>query len=186
MSTTRRQTGDVESVAYADPPPDHSGTGPFRAPRPDERVRVRLHGHPRTYVVRVSTSGREPRITELTITADDGQAVDYAALRSIPARRLAYSAVQWLARAGGAFAFPGDQAETHTRPDDADPRVWDAAQIADRALALGLPVRQTVADELTISTRTADRLLAKAKAEGFIDAADLPKRPQPRQKDTNR
>ena len=44
----------------------------------------------------------------------------------------------------------------------------------------------TVADDLVVSTRTADRLLAKAKAEGFLDADDLPKRPQPRQKDTNR
>ncbi|MDL9948770.1 hypothetical protein QSJ19_24925 [Gordonia sp. ABSL11-1] len=185
MSTARRHKGDVESVTYADPSPEGL-TGPFRTPRSDERVRIRLHGHPHTYVVRVSTTGREPRVTELTVIADDGGAVDYSALREIPARRLAYSAAQWIARRGGEFAQPDDQAETYTRPDDADPRVWDAAQTARRALALGLPVRQTVADELSTSTRTADRLLAKAKAEGFINATDLPRRPQPRQKDTNR
>lgn len=174
----------MESVTYADPPP--GGRTPFRTPKPGERVSIRLRGHPRTYVVRVSTTGREPYLTELTMTADDGSAVDYAALREVPARRLAYSAAQWIARVGGALAYPSDQTETRTRPDDADPRVWDAAQVADRALALGLPVRQTVADELSVSTRTADRLLAKAKAEGFLDANDLPRRPQPRQRDTNR
>ncbi|MBD0024395.1 hypothetical protein GII33_16230 [Gordonia pseudamarae] len=184
MSTARRDRGDVASITYADPQPKRRS--PFRAPAPDERVAIRLHGHPRTYVVRVVTTGREPQLTELSVIADAGTTVDPAALREIPARRLAYSAAQWIARLGGQVAYASDQAETRTRPEDADPRVWDAARIADRALALGLPVRQTVADDLVVSTRTADRLLAKAKAEGFLDADDLPKRPQPRQKDTNR
>ncbi|MGW0037488.1 hypothetical protein [Gordonia sp. NPDC003376] len=184
MSTARRERGDVESVDYADPPPN--GRNPFHSPAPDERVSIRLYGHPRTYVVRVSTTGREPRLTELSIIADAGTVVDPAALREVPARRLAYSAAQWIDRLGGRLAYPADTTEIHARPDDADPRVWDAARAAARALSLGLPVRQSVADELSVSTRTADRLLAKAKAEGFLDTADLPRRPQPRQKDTNR
>ena len=45
-----------------------------------------------------------------------------------------------------------------------------------------MPVRPTVAKELNVSTRTVDRLLAKAKAQGWFDNQPLPKRPQPKQR----
>jgi hypothetical protein len=189
--------GDVESVTYADPDPAPdrpSGamtrTGPLgRIPAPDERVKIRLHGHPFTFTVRVQTDKQSgPRLTELAITADEGNAVDYEALRGVPTRRLAYSASQWIARGGGLIALPDDVAQTYSRPDEAAddtaaPKAYRAARIADRALALGLAVRQTVATELEVSKTTVDRLLRRARAEGWFDDAPLPKRPQPPQHD---
>ena len=71
---------------------------------------------------------------------------------------------------------PGLSDATHPR--------WWAARIADKALALGLAVRPTVAAELGVSKTTVDRLLKRAKAEGWFDDEPLPKRPQPPQRDT--
>ncbi len=189
---TEAQRGDVVSIDYADPDPaPDARTGPFgRLPEPDERVAIRLAGFPFAFVVRVATDPKTgPIIVELTITSDDGTAVDHEVLQGIPARRLAYSARQWIARAGGQVGIPGDVAQTWTRPDEAADdttasKASRAARIADKALALGLPVRSTVAAELGVSTRTVDRLLKRAKAEGWFDDQPLPKRPQPPQHDT--
>ncbi|WP_111510619.1 hypothetical protein [Mycobacterium kyogaense] len=138
-----------------------------------------------TYVVRVTTSrGSGPVLTELTLTADDGAAVDYAAVRAFSVRRLAVTAAQWIERLGGQIGYPDDTAEVHTQPENHDPRVYQAAHIAERALALGQPVRPTVAAELHVSTKTVDRLLKRAKAEGWFDGEPLPKRPPPRHRDT--
>jgi hypothetical protein len=180
--------GDVESVDFADPDPTpETRTGPFRRmPAPDERVAIRLDGHPYTYVVRVQTGTRSgPRLTELSITADDGDEIDYNAVRAVPVRRLAVTAAQWINRGGGLFNVPQDLSpEFHTQPENNDPRVFQAAQIADKAIALGLMVRPTVAAELNVSTRTVDRLLKRAKAAGWFDDVPLPKRPPPQQRDT--
>ncbi|GAB1811839.1 hypothetical protein MUNTM_08770 [Mycobacterium sp. MUNTM1] len=135
--------------------------------------------------MRISTSRRsDPRLTELTITADDGAMVDYAAVRAVPTRRLAYSAAQWIDRVGGLIGFVDDIAETHSQPDNPAPKVFEAAQIANNAIALGRPVRPTVAEKLNVSKTTVDRLLKRAKAEGWFDDKPLPKRPQPQQRDT--
>jgi hypothetical protein len=181
--------GDVETVESGEPPrADETGTGPRglgAPPGPDDRVAIRLYRHPFTFTVRVATDRRSgPLLTELTITADDGGAVDYAAVRAVPVRRLAQTAAQWIQRWGGQIAFVGDTAQTWTRPENSDPNVYRAATIADKALSLGLPVRSTVAAELGVSTRTVDRLLKRAKAQGWFDADSLPKRPQPPQRDT--
>lgn len=179
--------GDVESVDYADPDPQPgSRSGPFqRMPGPDERVAIRLVGHRVTYLVRVTTSAAsEPRVAELTMIADGGTAIDYDAVRAVPVRRLAHTAAQWIARAGGLVGFPDDTAEAHTQPENHDPRLWRAAQIAERALSLGLSVRPTVAAELNVSKSTVDRLLRRAKAEGWFDGQELPKRPPPQQRDS--
>ena len=63
-------------------------------------------------------------------------------------------------------------------------RVHQAAMLAERALALGQPVRPTVAAELNVSKTTVDRLLKRAKAEGLFEDRPLPKRPPPQQRDT--
>ena len=117
--------GDVETVESGEPPrADETGAGPLglaALPGPDDRVAIRLRGHPFTYVVRVSTARRSgPLLTELTITADDGGAVDYAAMREVPVRRLAHTAAQWIARWGDQIAFVGDTAQTWTRPENRD------------------------------------------------------------------
>ncbi|BDB41976.1 hypothetical protein Mkiyose1088_41440 [Mycobacterium kiyosense] len=179
------QRGDVDSVDYADPATPDTRIGPLgRIPEPRERVAVRLVGHPFTYVVRVQTAKDSgPRITELTITAGDGGAVDYEAVRAVPVRRLAYTAAQWIARKGGQVWFFGETVEAWTQPDVAAPPVYQAAKIAEEALALGLPVRPTVAARLNVSKTTVDRLLKRAKAEGWFDDKPLPKRPQPPQRD---
>ncbi|MFZ2528747.1 MAG: hypothetical protein WAX14_14025 [Rhodococcus sp. (in: high G+C Gram-positive bacteria)] len=135
--------------------------------------------------VRSDTDADGPFIRELTVTADEGAAVDYHALRAIPARRLAYTAMQTAARE---LCDLGVEAVGHTldesaRPDDADPRVWEVSQRALIAVSNGLPVRATVAEEMHLTKATVDRLIKKAKDAGYLDAADLPKRPQPRQKD---
>lgn len=179
------QRGDVDSVDFADPPtPDTRSDVLGRIPVPSERVAIRLVGHPFTYVVRVQTAKDSgPRITELTIVADDRGAVDYAAVRAVPVRRLAYTAAQWIARLGGLVYSVGDTAEMDLQPDVPAPPVYQAAKIAEEALALGLPVRPTVAKRLTVSKTTVDRLLKRAKAEGWFDDQPLPKRPQPPQRD---
>lgn len=181
--------GDVKSVDYADPDPaPGTHTGPLgRIPSPNDRVKIKLHGYPTfSFTVRVQPDKQTgPKLTELTITADDGGAVDYAAVRSVPVRRLAYTAAQWIERCGGQVAFVGDTAQTYSQPEaDHDARIYQAAQIADKALALGLSVRPTVAAELGVSKTTVDRLLKKAKAEGLFSGEPLPKRPPPRQRDT--
>ncbi|ORW43111.1 hypothetical protein AWB90_18330 [Mycobacterium paraense] len=123
-------------------------------------------------------------LCELTVVADDGLAVDYAAVRAIPVRRLAHSAAQWIARAGGAVAFPGDYEQTHRQPENADPRLYEVSWRIDAAIMNGQPVRRTVAEEMNISTATLDRLIAKAKLFGFLDGTELSRRPQPKQRDT--
>ena len=85
---------------------------------------------------------------------------------------------------GGQVAFVGDIAETHSSPEKPAPKVYEAARIAEKALALGLPVRPTVAAELGVSKTTVDRLLKRAKAEGWFSDEPLPKRPPPQQRDT--
>lgn len=158
----------------------------FRAPsrgRPhrDSAPRPSVHFH-----VRSGTDG--PFIRELTVTADDGASVDYHALRAIPARRLAYTAVQTAARelCDLGVEVVGHTLDDSARPDDADPRVWEVVQRAQIAVSNGLPVRATVAEEMHLTKATVDRLIKKAKDAGYLDAADLPKRPQPRQKDATR
>lgn len=186
--TPAPQRGDVADIGYADPPPKDGGPK-HRTPKPDERVAIRLHGHPYRYVVRVASSkGAEPKLAELTIIADDAaQPVGYEALRSVPARRLAYSARQWIARAGNAFAQPGDYSETHTRPQVAatapNDRLADLLELIEHAIMDGLPVRPTVAKRLRISTATLDRMIRKARAEGLLEGIEIPRRPSPRQRD---
>lgn len=190
MRAARRQSnrGDVELVDFADPATPDTPFGPLgRDPQPDERVAIRLVGHPFTYVVRVVTAkGRDPRLAELTMLADnplDDGDVNHSALRAVPVRRLAYTAAQWIERYGGQVGYVDDTTESRTQPENHDPKVYEAAQAAERALSLGLPVRPTVAAELNVSTRTVDRLLKRAKAEGWFDGQPLPKRPQPQQRD---
>lgn len=188
-SGPKPQRGDVESIDYADP--DHEAdkrTGLFgRIPKPDERIATRLVGHPYLYVVKVSTDKRAgPRLTELTITADDGHAVDYDALRAVPARRLAYSARQWIDRAGGQVMFPGDYRETRTRPESADPRLSELGWRIEQAVMNGEPVRATVAKQLGVSTATLGRMIRKARAENLLEGVEIPQRPQPRQRDALR
>jgi hypothetical protein len=147
-------------------------------------VAIRLVGHAVTYVVRVTSSTRTgPRLTELTISADDDAEVDYTVVRAVPVRRLAHTAAQWIERCGGQVGYPDDTAATLTQPENHDPRVWKAAQVAEKALSLGRSVRPTVAAELHVSPSTVDRLLKRAKAEGWFDGQPLPKRPPPQQRD---
>ncbi len=160
-------------------------------PEHGERVAIRLVGHPVTYVVRVTTSAATgPTISELTLIADDGNAVDYAAVRAIPVRRLAYSAAGWIDRAGGQIAFPGDYSETRTRPEIAaaspNDRLSELAWRIESAIMSGEPVRPTVAREMHVSTSTLDRMIAKARAEGLLDGVELPRRPSPQQRDALR
>ncbi|ULE33350.1 hypothetical protein [Mycobacterium sp. IDR2000157661] len=181
------QRGDVVSIESGEPDHGDHSSGPLGIgppPEPDSRVRIRLHDFPFTFVVRVSTDKRTgPQVAELTIAADDGQAVDYAAIRAVPVRRLAHSAAQWIARWGGQVGFVGDVAETFSQPDNPAPKVYEAAKLANNALALGLPVRPYVAQQLIVSKTTVDRLLKRARAEGWLDDEPLPKRPQPQQRD---
>lgn len=187
MSTASQpKKGDVVSVDFADPDPNpRKGRNPFahRIPSPDERAAIRLHGHPFTYVVRVTTDRQSgPRLTELAVIADDGGTVDYASIRSVPVRRLAYTTAQWIEQCAGLVSFVDSMGEVQGRPEEADPKVYLAALLAEQALSLGIPVRPFVAAELSVSTRTVDRLLDKARAEKWFDDGPLPKRPQPKQR----
>lgn len=178
--------GDVVSVTFADPENDKTRIGPLgRVPEDDERVAIELKDDPFKYIVRVRTAkNRDPRLTELTITAgSDAARIDYQAMRSIPVRRLAYTAARWIERYAGQVGYLSDTAESHTQPDNHDDKVYRAAEIAKRALSLGQPVRPTVAAELNVSTKTVDRLLKRAEAENWWDGRPLPKRPQPQQRD---
>lgn len=176
--------GDVESVDYADPPAKGDQSR-YRSPKPDERVAIRLHGHAFTYVVRVTAArGAEPKLTELTIVADAPDIpVDYETLRSVPARRLAYSARQWISRGGGAFAMPDDHRETLAQPESADDRLVKLPDLIENAIMDGLPVRPTVAAQLRVSTATLDRMIRKARDDGLLDGIEIPRRPSPKQRD---
>jgi sugar phosphate isomerase/epimerase len=44
-------------------------------------------------------------------------------------------------------------------------------------------IRETIARDLQVSTRTLDRMIAKAKALGLLDGIEIPRRPSPRQRD---
>lgn len=181
------QRGDVVSIESGEPDRGDHSSGPLGVgppPAPNSRVRIRLHDLPFTFVVRVAADKRTgPQVSELTVAADDDHAVDYAAIRAIPVRRLAHTAAQWIDRWGGHIADVGDIVETYRQPETPAPKVYAAAQHAGKALALGLPVRQYVADQLHVSKTTVDRLLKRARAEGWIDDHPLPKRPQPQQRD---
>jgi hypothetical protein len=191
---TAPQRGDVESVAFADPDKAAQAAragasdDPFGVPMPDddEPVAVRLHGYPYLFVVRVCAGATGPAVWHIEITADAGAEVDYNALRSIPLRRIALSAHNWLRRFGGAIAEPGDHDLARRRPDDRDAisgRLHELVWRVEQAIASGLPVRKTVAAEMQLSTATIDRLIAKAKAGGLMDDIEIPKRPGPRQRD---
>jgi hypothetical protein len=152
---------------------------------PTDPVKIRLHGHPFTYSVLVALTETGPQLGALEIAADEGAVVDYEALRAVPARRLAYTAAQAIERkfaitAGGE---PERVPEIHGRIEKPS-TAYLAANIANIALALGLPVRPTVAARLGVSKTTVDRLLKRAKAEGWFADRPLPKRPPPRQRDT--
>ncbi|WP_156664390.1 hypothetical protein [Mycobacterium sp. 852002-51613_SCH5001154] len=181
------QRGDVESVKSGEADHGDRSSGPLGIgppPDPNSRVRIRLHDFPFTFVVRVSTSKRTgPRLTELTMIADDNQTVDYDAIRAVPLRRLAHSAAQWIERWGGNIAFVGDVAETFSQPDNPVPTAFEAAQHANKALALGLSVRPYVAEQLHVSKTSVDRLLKRAKAEGWLNDEPLPKGRQPQQRE---
>ncbi|MCA4726901.1 hypothetical protein [Mycolicibacterium fortuitum] len=179
------QRGDVVSVDFADP------VAQQRMPKPGDRLAIRLHDHPMTYIVRVTTSRTSgPTISELTVRADEGHIVDYNAVRAIPVRRLAYSAAGWIDRAGGLFGFAGDYSETYTRPEIAatspNDRLSELPWRIESAIMNGEPVRPTVARELNVSTSTLDRMIAKARAEGLLDGVELPRRPSPQQRDALR
>ncbi|NVN51686.1 hypothetical protein [Mycolicibacterium hippocampi] len=187
-STPESQRGDVAFVGFADDPPAGSRRKQ-RTPKTDERVKIRLHGYPYDFLVRVATArGSEPTLAELTIVADhpDSHPVDYKALRSVPARRLAYSARQWIARAGGTFAMPDDYRRDSAQPENADPRLTELHWRIEQAVMEGLPVRETIAQDLHVGKRTVDRMIAKARALGLLDGVEIPKRPSPRQRDTLR
>jgi len=183
MSTRKRgqssaRAGDVADVRSGEPDGQ-------RVPEPGERVAIRLHGHAQTYVVRAVADASGPRLIELTITADEGGAVDYAAVQPV-VRRLTYTAVQWMARAGGLIAHPDDTAETYARPEQGtDSRLIEVRDLVTESLALGLPVRKTVAARLRVSPATVDRPIRAAKDEGLIDSNSLPKARPPRQRGTN-
>jgi hypothetical protein len=195
--TADPQRGDVVNVDYANEDKAAAakaaraaGTDPLRAPAPAaaERIKIRLHGHPMTYLVRVNTGmSTGPVITELAVIADDGHAVDYAAVRAIPVRRLAYSAAWWIDRAGGQLRFPGDYSEHRTRPEIAaakpNERLGELAWRIEHAIMNNEPVRPTVAREMHVSTSTLDRMIAKARAEGLLEGIELPRRPSPQQRD---
>ena len=193
--STGPQRGDVQSVTFADPnkaaqaaraaasdDPMDQLLG-FPMPADDERIAVRLDAYPYTFVVRVRAGRTGPVVTHLEITADDGTEVDYTALRSIPLRRIALSAWNWLRRFGGAVGFPGDHDLQRRRPDDRDAdRLRTLVNLIESAILSGEPVRKTVADEMQLGTATIDRMIRKAKDAGLMDGIEIPKRPGPRQR----
>lgn len=169
--------GDVVSVESGEP--DHKAG---RMPEPGERVRIRLHEHPQTYTVRAETGPDGPQLVELTITADDGGTVDYAAVQPV-VRRLAATAVQWVHRLGGLIASVDDTARTYARPElGSDDRLAAVARLVREALSLGLPVRAHVAAGVSMSRGSVDRLIRQAKDEGLLDDESLPNAPAARRR----
>jgi hypothetical protein len=194
---TGPERGDVLSVGYADQgkaaaaelaaQADDPVERLVRAQTPDddERVAVRLAGYPFLFVVRVRAGRTGPVVTHLEITADDGQVVEYGTLRSVPLRRLALSAWNWLQRFGGTVRFPGDHAGKLARPDDPDAdRLTTMVQLIESAILSGLPVRKTVAAQMQFGTATIDRMIRKARGAGLMDGIEIPRRPGPKQRDT--
>ncbi|WP_305779509.1 hypothetical protein [Nocardia nova] len=125
-------------------------------------------------------------LVDLRMVSDSGAPIDYAAIKAVSVRRLAYAAMQWLTSAGGQFAQPGDTAETLTRPEKAvsirgqrkadDALLAEVAEHAAYAVTHGLRVKEHVAERMHTSTATVGRWLRKAKVEGFLDDSPLPRR----------
>ncbi len=179
--TPAPKRGDVIDIGSNEP--DHMRGTP---PDSGDRVRIRLHDYPATFVVRVQGTDAGPVLTELSVRGDPGTPVDAALLRSVPVRRLAHSAADWHRRLGGLLAFPDDGPAAHKRPEaqaDVPDRVVRAAAIARAAIAEGKSVREAIANELSVSKPTASRVIRQAKDAGLLDTADLPKKPGPRQRD---
>lgn len=152
-------------------------------------IEIELVGHVHRYVVRVETGRGGPRLVGLNIVAPAGVAaptITPAALRAIPARRLAYAAAQFAGRYDGAFALPGDTDETHHRPEAPtarnkldDNHYREVAERVRSAVAMGAPVRKTVAAAMHTTPPTLDRWIRAAKDRGYLDENDIPRRNQP-------
>lgn len=183
MRSDGPKRGTVDTVRLPEPErgegqPDMDGNLPAMS----SRVVVELHGHPHRYVVRAVPTAEGPVLTELLMLSDDGAPIDFATVRSVPTRRLAYAAIQWLSRAGGLFAEPGDTADTHARPErarqrkDTDETLRELAGHVTDAVSLGAPVQRYVGQKMHISHATVDRWIRKAKARGLLPDEPLPRR----------
>ena len=73
--------------------------------------------------------------------------------------------------------------EVERRPETADDRAFRIAQLVHAAQEQGRTVRRYVKDQTGYSPATIDRLIRRAKDEGWLDDHDLLSRPQPRQRD---
>jgi len=182
MAEAGSKRGDVVSVGFAD-----GDDEPNRVPTVDERVEIRLQGSPYRYIVRVTTDGTTgPKLTELTLEADPGCTIDYEALRSFSTRRLAHSARQWIERRRYPFDNPDDYVDPRhagkpdPRPEDVDPRLSQLHWRIEMAIMNGDPIRKTIAKQYDVSTRTLDRMIAKARAIGLLDGVEIPRRPSPK------
>ncbi|MFE3757890.1 hypothetical protein ACFXO9_26585 [Nocardia tengchongensis] len=179
--------GAVKAVRLPDP---SCGEGELQLdggiPTLDSPVVVEVNGHPHRYVVRVAPSPDGPVLVELRMISDTGAPIDYAAIKSVQVRRLAYAAMQWLTSARGLFAQPGDTSEALAKSERAEgirrQRKADGALLADvaahatYAVEHGLRVQDYVGQRMNASTSTVARWLRKAKAEGFMPDVPLPKR----------
>ncbi|MGV9748257.1 hypothetical protein ACWDTG_25625 [Rhodococcus zopfii] len=146
-------------------------------------IEVELYGHRHRYRVTVEISPSGPRLTDLQIT---GPNIDYSTLRAVPARRLAYAAAEYAARSDGRFALPLDTDETDRRPDTPtsrgrldDAHYRDVAERVRAAVAIGAPVRQTVAAAMHTTVPTLDRWIRTAKNLGYLGEHDIPRRKRP-------
>ncbi|UGQ43395.1 hypothetical protein [Rhodococcus aetherivorans] len=146
-------------------------------------IEVQLHGHGHRYVVAVELTPAGPKLVDLRIT---GPHIDYGVLRAIPARRLAYAAAEYAARSDGRFALPLDTDDTDRRPEAPtsrgrldDTHYRDVAERVRAAVAIGAPVRQTVAAAMHTTVPTLDRWIRTAKNLGYLGEHDIPRRKRP-------
>lgn len=187
------ERGTVKLVRLPDPQrgePEPVMDG--RIPALESPVVVELHGHAHRYVVRVARTEDGPVLTELRVVSDNDAPIDYAVMRAVNLRRLIFAALQWLTSAGGQFAQPGDTAESFTKPEKAADirrrrtddysRLTDvAAHVEDAldAIKAGdkeIRIQKFVADRLGVGPAQAQRLIRKAKDQGFLADKQLPRR----------
>lgn len=145
-------------------------------PRPDGWSRV--FGIPgwdtHAVTVHVEVVEGEPRVTSLHLDAVDGvdsPALTGLRLRSLPLRDIAIAAMSEGVEQDHVFhALTAISTQAPVKHDKrASTSVEQVAEVYRLARVAGRPGRTEVVNRLNISTRTADRYLARARAAGLLD-----------------
>lgn len=146
-------------------------------------IELGLVGHPHRYRVKIEMGGGAPRLIELHMVPADPAApvdIDPAAIRQVPARRLASAAARFISSKDFAFAMfdEMDDPAAALRPDRPpnggrnrkldDVHYRQVADLLRTAREYGYPPREFVSERLGASIPTVDRWIKEAKKRNHL------------------